>query len=145
MMVNYYTVMKHQNLLRCFCLRSICRTQLYFQRRKNTGGRVALLLLGTFGSIRKILGQGLLKTSLENTSGQLKICPDTVRRTVKGVSGLLNICPDSSKYFARDDALSYYAGRDDYVLSWYVATDIYTISIRKISWCQVLPPRRFLA
>ena len=66
------------------------------QRPKNAGGRVALPP-GRFGSIRKIYGHGLLKTSLENRS---KICPDSSKyvRTVQDVSGQLKLCSDSLKY-----------------------------------------------
>ena len=55
---------------------------------------------GRFGSIRKIYGHGLLKTSLENRS---KICPDssTYACTVQDVSGQLKLCPDSPKYVRR--------------------------------------------
>ena len=52
---------------------------------------------GRFGSIRKIYGHGLLKTSLENRS---KICPDSSKyvRTVQDVSGQFKMFPDSSNY-----------------------------------------------
>ena len=65
------------------------------QRPKNAGGRVALPP-GRFGSIRKIYGHGLLKTSLENKS---KMYPDSSKyvRTVQDVSGQLKLCPDSPK------------------------------------------------
>ena len=47
--------------------------QALLARPKNAGGKVALPP-GRYGSIRKILGYSLLKTSLKNSSGQLKIC-----------------------------------------------------------------------
>ena len=59
---------------------------------------------GRFGSIRKIYGHGLLKTSLKN---RFKICPDSSGcfRTAQIMSGQpkmcpdrLKFCPDSSKY-----------------------------------------------
>ena len=77
------------------------------QRPKNAGGRVALPP-GRFGSIRKIYGHGLLKTSLKN---RFKICPDSSRcfRTAQIMSGQpkmcpdrLIFCPDSSKYIRTD-------------------------------------------
>ena len=79
------------------------------QRPKNAGGRVALPP-ERFGSIRKILDHGLLKTSLEkglyspryvrtvqNVSGQPKICLDSPKyvRTAQNMSGQPKICPDS--------------------------------------------------
>ena len=41
-----------------------------------SGGRVALPP-GRFDSIRKILGHGLLKTSMENIYRQAKMCPNS--------------------------------------------------------------------
>ena len=79
----------------------------FHQRPKNAGGRVALLP-GRFGSIRKIFGHGLLKTSLKN---RFKICPDSSRcfRTAQIMSRQPNMCPDrlifcpdSSKYIRTD-------------------------------------------
>ena len=65
------------------------------QRPKIAGGRMALPP-GIFGSIRKIYGHGLLKTSLENRS---KMYPDSSKyvQTVQDVSGQLKLCPDSPK------------------------------------------------
>ena len=75
---------------------------IVIQRPKNAGGRVALPP-GRFGSIRKILGHGLLKTSQKNTSEQPKLCPDSSKyvRTVQDVSVQFKIYPYSSKYVWR--------------------------------------------
>ena len=77
------------------------------QRPKNAGGRVALPP-GRFGSIRKIYGHSLLKTSLKN---RFKICPYSSRcfRTAQIMSRQPKMCPDrlvfyqdSSKYIRTD-------------------------------------------
>ena len=69
------------------------------QRPKIAGGRMALPP-GIFGSIQKIYGHGLLKTTLENRSEQPKICPDSSRcvQTAQIMSGQLKLCPDSPRY-----------------------------------------------
>ena len=73
------------------------------QRPKKAGGRVALPP-GRFGFTRKILGYGLLKTSLEKMvqtaqymSRQFKLCRDCPKcvRTVRNVSGQFKMCPEA--------------------------------------------------
>ena len=110
------------------------------ERPKNAGGRVALPP-GRFGSIRKIYGHGLLKTSrkivpkyvwtIQNMSGQPKMCPDTSRfvRTVQDMSRQFNMCLDSSKYGRSRKMITHFLGMSrkmiiDYALSWYVAKEI---------------------
>ena len=86
-----------------------------------------LLGLTKQSAIQKILGSW----SSENTSGQPKMYPDSGQfmifsdsskyvQTVQGESVQFNMCQDRPKYCC------------DFMLSWYVATDIFPLFIQQI-------------